>query len=345
MLRILADAFASKGFQLGLVVTTLGFGLRHGIDWDHIAAITDITSAQQTSRTSMLYATLYALGHALVVFAIGVIAIVLGENLPSGVDVAMEKIVGVTLLILGIYVFYSLIKHGRDFRMRSRWMLIFSGIARAGRWIRGWGGRPSAAPGGPESRERADVIVVEHDHPHSPAEDHARQHQLQHEPRPRHEPRHELRPEQELAMARSSGEIRPPVAHDANETDHGHRHLHFGHMPDPADPFMNYSAVTAFGVGMVHGVGAETPTQVLIFLTAAGAAGRGVGVLFLVVFLVGLVISNTVIALASTFGFLRATGNFAVYATVAVITGVFSILVGTLFLFGRGSALPAIFGG
>ena len=38
---------------------------------------------------------------------------------------------------------------------------------------------------------------------------------------------------------------------------------------------MNYGRRTAFGVGMIHGVGAETPTQVLIFLAAAGASGRG----------------------------------------------------------------------
>ena len=29
---------------IGVLVTGLALGLRHGIDWDHIAAITDITS-------------------------------------------------------------------------------------------------------------------------------------------------------------------------------------------------------------------------------------------------------------------------------------------------------------
>ena len=32
------------GEALGLLLTALLLGLRHGIDWDHIAAITDITS-------------------------------------------------------------------------------------------------------------------------------------------------------------------------------------------------------------------------------------------------------------------------------------------------------------
>src|SRR5439155_2897999 len=96
---------------------------------------------------------------------------------------------------------------------------------------------------------------------------------------------------------------------------HGHQHLHVGHAPD--DPFMNYGTATAFGVGMIHGIGAETPTQVLIFLAAAGAGGRVGGLLVLICFLVGLLASNSLIALAGTFGFLAANRNFLVYAIVS----------------------------
>ena len=56
---------------MGLLATAYGFGFRHGIDWDHIAALTDITGSQDDGRRSMLFATLYAVGHALVVFALG----------------------------------------------------------------------------------------------------------------------------------------------------------------------------------------------------------------------------------------------------------------------------------
>ena len=72
---------------------------------------------------------------------------------------------------------------------------------------------------------------------------------------------------------------------------------------------MNYGRATAFGVGMIHGVGAETPTQVVIFLTAAGAGGKFAGVVLLGCFLIGLVSSNSLIAVASTFGLLGATKN------------------------------------
>ena len=37
-------ATATSPAGLGVLVTGLALGIRHGIDWDHIAAITDITS-------------------------------------------------------------------------------------------------------------------------------------------------------------------------------------------------------------------------------------------------------------------------------------------------------------
>src|SRR6478735_364928 len=119
-----------NAFHIGLVLTALGFGFRHGIDWDHIAALTDITSSQEAPRRSMWFATLYALGHALVVFVLGFAAIVLAERLPAGIDAVMERFVGVTLVVLGCYVVYALVRHGRDFRMRSRWMLMLSAARR-----------------------------------------------------------------------------------------------------------------------------------------------------------------------------------------------------------------------
>lgn len=305
MLDVIAQVAANRAFDLGLVLTTFGFGFRHGIDWDHIAALTDITSSQDDKRRSMFFATLYALGHAMVVFALGFAAIVAARRLPAGVDVVMERLVGVTLVMLGIYVFVALVRHGRDFRMRSRWMLVFSGGARALRWLRS---RPA--------RSQSEVVEVLHDHPHPPTDVHD----------------HRKVP---VAVGRAGAEAPVPV--------HSHRHRHLATMPD--DPFANYGKGTAFVVGMIHGVGAETPTQVLIFLAAAGAGGKGAGLALLVCFLVGLVASNTLIALAGTFGFLGAARNFKLYATVSVVTATFSLVIGSLFLLGRGALLPAIFGG
>ena len=96
---------------------------------------------------------------------------------------------------------------------------------------------------------------------------------------------------------------------------------------------------------MIHGIGAETPTQVLIFVTAAGAGGKATGFLLLVAFLVGLLSSNSAVACAGTFGFLGATRNFTLYVAVSCITALFSLVIGTIFLFGSAALLPAMLGG
>jgi sulfite exporter TauE/SafE len=303
-------AKAGEAFGIGVLISAFLFGFRHGIDWDHIAAITDITSSQEDRPRAMAFGTLYALGHALVVFLIGSAAIVLGEQLPESVDAVMERIVGATLVLLGVFVFASLIRHGREFRMRSRWMLIFSGVRSAYRSISS------------TLERRREIVVLEDD-----------------------DDSHEFAPVHVHADTGTAMAVRDDLP--VSEWHHGHHgrpgHHHHKH-PEP-DAFMNYGRGTAFVVGMIHGVGAETPTQILIFLTAVTAGGKLVGEVVLLTFLVGLLTSNTLITLGSAFGFLRASRNWAIYATVAVLTGVFSLVIGLLFLFGEGSLLPALFGG
>ncbi len=306
-------AMAGEAFGAATLFAAFLFGFRHGIDWDHIAAITDITSSQEDRRDSIVFGTLYALGHALVVFVIGTFAILLGEQLPTSIDAFTERLVGFTLVILGVFVFVSLIRHGRDFRMRSRWMLIFSGTRSVYRRVQGMVATRRQPTNGTPA-----LVGAAADDEHEPVHTH------------------------------SDGGVAVAVADDlpVSEWHHGHHgrpgHHHHKH-PEP-DAFMNYGKRTAFVVGMVHGVGAETPTQVLIFLAAVGH-GRLLGELVLGVFLVGLLASNTLITLGSAFGFLQASRNWRIYVTVAVLTGVFSLVVGVLFLFGQGHVLPAIFGG
>jgi hypothetical protein len=295
-------AESARAFGAGVLFSAFLFGFRHGIDWDHIAAITDITSTQQDRRSSMLFGTLYALGHALVVFLFGSLAIVLGQQLPEGVDEVMGRIVGVTLVVLGVYVIVGLIRHGRDFRMRSRWMLLFAGASRVVRRL-----RPPAEP--------------EHDHDDGSA---VHVH---------------TGPGGSLAVAEDL-----PVS----QWHHGHHgrpgHHHHPH-PEADDHFTNYGRGTAFLVGMVHGIGAETPTQLLIFLTAAGAGGKLVGEAVLASFIVGLLASNSLITIGSAVGFLRASENWRLYVTVALLTAAFSLVIGVLFIVGEGSLLRALFGG
>jgi len=125
--------------------------------------------------------------------------------------------------------------------------------------------------------------------------------------------------------------------------DHRHRHRHVAALPD--DPFVDYAPRTAFGIGLIHGIGAETPTQVLIFVTAAGADGKASGFLLLVAFLIGLLSSNSAVACAGTFGFLGAASNFTLYVAVSCVTALFSLAIGTIFLLGNAALLPAMLGG
>ena len=241
------------------------------------------------------------MGHAVVVLGLGIVAVLIGERIPEGVDELMGRVVGITLVALGVYVFASLIRHGRDFRLRSRWMLVFSGVRNAWRRVR---------PSDPS----------EHDHEREPVHVHA------------------------------GGEGVVAVAEriSPSEWHHGHHgrpgHHHHKH-PEPEDAFLQYQRGTAFAVGMLHGVGAETPTQILIFTAAAGAGGKSAGIAVLASFIVGLIVSNSIITAGSAFGFLEASKNFAVYATVAVLTGAFSLVIGVLFVFGLDSILPAFFAG
>jgi high-affinity nickel-transport protein len=285
--------------RIGLLVSALGFGLRHGVDWDHIAAIGDITGSQQRPRRAFLLATMYAVGHALVVIVLGGLAIAFSVHLPDGVDAVMERIVGVTLLVLGAYVVYGLARDGRRFRLRSRWMLVFALVRRFREKSR--------------TRTHRGLVEIEHEHPVEEAHFHSHTH---------------------ARVVATAGARRGAV----------HRHRHIIEMP--ADPFFaGYGAFGAFGIGLIHGVGAETPTQVLVFATAAGANGTGAGFAVLVAFVVGLLISNTIIAVAATFGFVGATRNPNVYVGISALTAVFSLVLGVLLVVGNGNWLPEIIHG
>lgn len=295
------DATAST-VGIGLILTTLGLGLRHGVDWDHIAAIADVASTSESRRESMRLATLYALGHALVVLLLGIIAIRLSAYVPPTIDAVMERVVGVTLVLLGAWVVIGFIRHGRDFRMRSRWMLLFDWLSAARRRLAG---------------HRRETIEIEHDHEHAVTEVHA-----------------DALAHVEVPLAVGGG--------GGGATTHRHPHTHVG--TSPRDPFASPGGGAAFTIGMLHGVGAETPTQVALFVAAAGVGGTSLGLTLLVAFVVGLVLSNSAIALVASQGMLDARRHFGIYAAVSLLVAGLSLVLGTLLLAGNGEVFPALLG-
>ena len=315
-----------------LLITALLLGIRHGIDWDHIAAITDITSTTTVAdageraheaahavgaheaahvvgvgavgasaagprahehggagelarhgpvgaghhavtvppssvpsssarlraeqRRALFLGTLYALGHGSVVAVLGLLALIFGAILPDWVDPLMGRVVGFTLIVLGVWVFYSIfayIRHGEEFHLRSRWMVVFA-LAR-GAWRR--------------------------------------------------------------FQARL----------------HGHEHAEAVEMA-------SYGPRTAFGVGMIHGIGAETGTQVLIIAAIGGASGIGLGIPMMLAFILGLLISNSAIVVVTATGFVASQTRQRIYLVAGAIAGAFSLVVGILFFFELQDNLP-----
>jgi high-affinity nickel permease len=307
-------AIAPTAVNLGVLVTGFLLGVRHGIDWDHIAAITDITSTTAAAgmadaahveqhrsvaghrhthggdpeirahdagpgsatlapalavrpvvgRSRFLSSqweairlgTLYALGHGAVVVALGLAAIAFGAILPDWLDPIMTRIVGLTLVALGLWVIYSVYRYaraGERFRLRSRWMLVFDGMRY------GW----------------------------------------------------------RRFQARF----------------HGHEHV------EPLE-MSSYGAKTSFGVGMIHGIGAETGSQVLLIAAVGGASSAGLGVPMLFAFVVGLLISNFGIVVLSSVSFVSSQARERLYVAIGAVAGVFSLFVGAIFLFGLEGSLP-----
>ena len=115
-----------------------------------------------------------------------------------------------------------------------------------------------------------------------------------------------------------------------------HPHDHDIHGMD------QYGARTAYGVGLIHGIGAETGTQVLVIATAVGAGTKVMGVAALMAFVVGLLISNSFVTLATTAGFVSSQRRQEIYVFAGVLAAVFSLVVGAVFLFHAGGLLPEL---
>jgi cytochrome c biogenesis protein CcdA len=162
-------------------------------------------------------------------------------------------------------------------------------------------------------RRRPQVVVIEHEHEHRVSEQHV------------HDPEHERVPVGRAGVAGSTA-------------SHRHRHTHIVALPD--DPLPVYSGAAAAGVGMLHGVGFETPTQALVFVTAAGAGSRVAGLIVLACFLAGLLVANTLVAAAGTLGFTGASSRSRLYVVASLVAAATSVVLGLLYVVGKGDIMP-----
>lgn len=248
----------SVNLRLALASAAM-LGFRHGLDYDHIAAISDITSVQSKARDAMRYGLLYVGGHAATVAVLGTAAVAFRISLPPASDRWAERLVGITLLLLGIYVLGTFFRpSAHNHRPRTRITLLINAVL----WIY-W--RLSRIFGG--TRIEA-----------------------------------------------------PQVFKDG------------------------YGTRSTFLVGVIHGLGAETPTQLLLFLMAANLGGTAAGLLGLLAFIGGLLLMNTLMcaSAAGLFSVTLARPNTLRALTLA--TSAYSIVVGAIFLLGAADKLPSLTG-
>lgn len=134
-------------------VTAFLLGCRHGLDWDHVAAITDLTASGSSEqpdaapgrRRPVVLAVWYCIGHGLVIALLGAAVGLLGLGLPDGVDRVFEVVVGATLVLLGALVLWQLGRDRSAYRLQGRWRPVVAAVRRA--WARAR--RRGAGPASP----------------------------------------------------------------------------------------------------------------------------------------------------------------------------------------------------
>jgi high-affinity nickel-transport protein len=234
-------------------------GLRHGFDYDHLAAISDITAVQRNWRSGLRLGMTYAVGHAFTVAALGVAVLELHLGLPEGLDHWTERLIGLTLIVLGVGVVAGILRkdaHGhRHSRIESRLAIAINGVL----WM-AWRVRRCF------DRE----------------------------------------------------------------------------LPQPERFQWMYNGKSVFLIGVLHGVGAETPSQLALFFLTANLGGTSRGMLGLAAFALGLVAMNALMT-ASMGGAFSASGHHPrLYHAIAWTGAAYSCIIGLIFLFGISDRLPAL---
>jgi cytochrome c biogenesis protein CcdA len=103
-----------------------------------------------------------------------------------------------------------------------------------------------------------------------------------------------------------------------------------------------YTGKSVFLIGVLHGVGAETPSQLALFFLTANLGGASRGMLGLAAFAIGLVAMNALMT-ASLGGAFGASGHHPrFYHAIAWTGAIYSCGIGLIFLLGISDKLPAL---
>ena len=120
-------------------------------------------------------------------------------------------------------------------------------------------------------------------------------------------------------------------------------HRRFNSNAPRPEPFaFQYNQSSVFVVGIIHGLGAETPSQLLLFLLAANLGGTSRGFIGLLSFIVGLLLMNTLMTASASGIFASATNRPRVQTIVTSLTAAYSFIIGAIFLLGVSDKLPPL---
>jgi high-affinity nickel-transport protein len=87
---------------LGIALLGLLLGMRHATDPDHVIAITTILSRERRIGAAARIGVIWGLGHTLTVLIVGAAIIVFKIAIPTRLGLAMEFVVAVVLILLGV---------------------------------------------------------------------------------------------------------------------------------------------------------------------------------------------------------------------------------------------------
>lgn len=210
-------------------------GVRHGMDSDHIAAIADMVGAEKQRKKQLQFGITYALGHGAIVMMIGLLAIFFGSRLPEPVLSLMEQFVGLSLLVLGLFILFSVFRQRQTYQHQSRIQIAVQLLSRF------------------------------------------------------------FKKENRGLSAQKMG------------------------------------IIGAFAIGIIHGIGAETPTQVLLISSSVGLDNVTIASMQLLFFTIGLLIATILITYLASWGFTAMKKRWA-YILLGSITGGYSVLLGITML-------------
>ena len=211
-------------------------GFRHGMDSDHVAAIADMVGAEKQRKRQLQMGVMYALGHGAIVLVIGMLAVMIVSKLPDSILHAMEFLVGLSLLVLGGYILWSIFQQKEAYEYQSRWELIIQVVARMFRI----------------KTNRAQI--------------------------------------QKMGI------------------------------------------LSAFCIGILHGIGAETPTQVMLIGSSVGLDNFFFASIQILLFTVGLLCATVLVTYATSWGFMKAALKRRVQLLLGTVTGGYSLVLGFMII-------------